>query len=119
MKEYQVGLLKRTLKCGEVQAATQLIESTLNSPNEKQKIMIDGPFEQLEGTIHYHALFNEYEQELYFSISRTELREKVDVSIFSSLKALLGEPSEIFLVMLKEENIPQITFKYSDLLVID
>ncbi len=119
MKEHHIGLLKRTLKTGEVQAITELIESSFQLPSQTHLFMLEGPFEQIEGTIRYHATFHEYKQELLFSISTTKLKENVDVSIFPSLKQLLGDPSEIFIVMLKEENIPQITFKYGDILFID
>lgn len=118
MEENYVKLLKRSLKFGELQAVYQLIESSFYQPDKKLNAEIEGPFDSVEGTIRYGALYKENLQALFISISTTELKEKVDISIFPSLKKVLGDPSEINVVMLLEEDIPQITFKYDDLLVI-
>lgn len=118
MEENYIKLLKRNLKFGELQAVYQLIESSFNQPNKKINTEIDGPFDSVEGTIRYSALYKENHQALFISISTTELREKVDISIFPSLKKVLGDPSEINVIIIKDEDIPQITFKYDDLLVV-
>lgn len=89
MEENYIKLLKRTLKFGEAQAVYQLIETSLHQPDRKVSTTIDGPFESVEGTIRYGALYKEEVQELFFSISTTELKERVDISIFPSLKKYL------------------------------
>lgn len=117
MEENYIKLLKRTLKLGEVHAVYQLIESSFQQPDELVHTEIEGPFDTLDGTIRYGAIYKEDSQELFISISTTDLKEKVDISIFPSLKEILGDPTEINVIILHEE-IPQITFKYDDLLII-
>lgn len=119
MEENYVKLLKRNLKIGEAQAVFNLIESSLHQPDIKVRTEIEGPFESVEGIIRYGAIYNEDLQELFISISTTELKERVDISIFPSLKKVLGDPSEINVIILHDEDIPQITFKYEDLLVVN
>lgn len=118
MNENYVKLLKRNLKFGEENAVYHLIESSLYQPDKRLSTTIDGPFESVEGTIRYGALYHEEQQELFISISTTELKEKVDISIFPTLKKVLGDPTEIKVIILQGEDIPQITFKYEDLLVV-
>lgn len=118
MRENYIKLLKRNLKYGEAQAVIQLVESSFQYPNKKLHAEIDGPFENVNGIIRYGALYKEALQELFISISTTELKEKVDISIFPSLKKLLGDPSEINVILLLDEDIPQITFTFDDLIVI-